>query len=260
MKSKAELFTIKHVRQSEKFREPSFDFLLRFLIQKKTVVSTEYGWLKNHFPKLDKFFWRADRRLIALDPKSRKIDALDVIHHGIHHLVYRSHMRGMWGFPMLTLYSEALASAADTYFVALHVGPKNFDHPLYPLKLQLSRTSKKYGIPFSKAFARARKNPFEMYKESVEEIFLFTQYCLKLMASEGATNYGFRDSFEKKIMSFPNWALIVGLDYHTFVYYVHRHCGLKSHRQDAESVKKLREKLRAASSMEDFLVSLETLK
>ena len=250
--------TERRVLDLERFREPSFDVLLRFLIDSQFEIDPSYTRASRLVPELMKYHWRAATpRLTYAGRRPGFVEAHDVLHSGIHHLVTRRYGTALAGRPALCLLGEALASSANLFFTLTYHQLAGVDHPFVREQIStFARTAAAAGRPFIRAYNRLLDAPFDAYRESVRQMFSLCLLLLEVAQRKDPTRFAGLSKIEDHIRHSSMFPFLVRYDYANFVLYTLAFCGGRQSSADRVAVKDCRRALERARSMTDFLETL----
>ena len=250
--------TESRVLEIELYREPSFDLLLRFIIGRRFEIDAGYTRASRLVPGLMKYHWRAATpRLTHAASRPGFVEAHDVIHSGIHHLVTCRYGPGLVARPALCLLGEALASSSNLFFTLTYHLRDGVDHPLVREQIStFARTAAVAGRPFIRAYNRLLKAPFDAYRESVRQMFALSMSLLEVAQRKDSTSFDGLSKIEGHIRHSSMFPFLTRFDYANFVLYTLAFCGGRGSSADLAAVSDCRRALERARSMSGFLTTL----
>jgi hypothetical protein len=250
--------SLSQIRNVEIYRCQPFDHLLEQMQAGGFVVSDDYRRLREDLPGIDKIYWQPWRTLIAAEAADGMVSAYSVIHHGLHHMLWRIAPERSKGMSRFNLLGECVACAGNIYFCLLYYHTAGLSHEYVQSQLGVYKhEAERLGHDLLPDLNEWLQSPFETFRAATLQLFDLCLWLLKMVERGDTEPSDLSRAVRAKLSQLSLWPLLAAYDVNNFVLHTLYHCGPERSQQDRDGVQRALELLIAASSFEEFLKLLQ---
>lgn len=233
----------------------TFNRILDFGLGLDTPINRNLSRIYQVNPTFHSFIWTpAEVQTVAhLGPSKMKISLLNYVHHALHAILWKKFNIGFYGYPRTVLLMESITCAMDGYFELTKIRNGYIE----PSSIFLSKYKDAYKTlnlrtkTFEDFLLQKSKVPFEVFKDSVIQIFTISNYMIQ--NKEKLQNYN-SNAISTLVRMTRNEKMVFTsrYDFGLFCYYIIAECGRKSKTEDLKLSRNVIQTIKRADSMDEF--------